>query len=50
MPLNNSNRHILMGTCHQITLVSNGFNHGGPLQTFVSNYGLGDGKMCQLDE
>jgi len=33
-----------------MTLVSNGFNPGGPLQTFVSNYGFGDGNMCQLDE
>ncbi len=32
---------------HSIALISNGLNPNGPLPTAMSNYGLGDSKMCQ---
>jgi hypothetical protein len=48
MPPNNSSKHIpSSGISHLITLISNGIKHEGPLPRFISDYGLGDNKVCQ---
>jgi hypothetical protein len=46
MPTNS--RHIpSFGILHQITLVSSGFDLGGPFPTSMNNCGLGDKIVCQ---